>query len=255
MNVVAQIDPLYLIGGIISVVAIVVVSIIISFHQQKEKYLSSNAKLLPVDIEPLSIPVPEDNSNVNPARTVKKSISFNTVYNLEEFMVRLYKVGFLVRRLKNGGVEKERFVTIDKKGRIRFHKVLESKQKNQQPVRCPKPYFSFPIGTLRECFVCDDSDVPSFIMDFPGKSLHLAVASVLDRDYIVKGLNLVVQRAKNNSNFLLRSSSLLQDGPASPESAMRMESEEYEYEDDDASQMSATTMNTTSRSYYNNSQR
>ena len=252
---VSQIDPLYLIGALVSVVAILIVFIIVSFHQKKVKLLNSNAKLVSVDVEPVLTPVVEDTSNTAPARTVKKSISFNTVYNLEEFMVRLYKVGFLVRRLKNGGEEKERFITIDQKGRIRFHKVLESKQKNQQPVRCPKPYFSFPISTLRECFACDDSDVPSFIMDFQGKTLHLLVATTLDRDYIVKGMNLVVQRAKNNANFLLRSSSLLQDGPAVSESLMRMETEEYEYDEDDASQISATTMNTTSRSYYNNSSR
>uniref|UniRef100_A0A7S3GR87 Uncharacterized protein n=1 Tax=Spumella elongata TaxID=89044 RepID=A0A7S3GR87_9STRA len=252
---VSQIDPLYFIGALVSVVAILIVFIIVSFHQKKVKLLNSNAKLVSVDVEPVLTPVVEDTSNTAPARTVKKSISFNTVYNLEEFMVRLYKVGFLVRRLKNGGEEKERFITIDQKGRIRFHKVLESKQKNQQPVRCHKPYFSFPISTLRECFACDDSDVPSFIMDFQGKTLHLLVATTLDRDYIVKGMNLVVQRAKNNANFLLRSSSLLQDGPAVSESPMRMETEEYEYDEDDASQISATTMNTTSRSYYNNSSR
>lgn len=238
------VDPVHLIFGFVSVVASALVYIIYSHSRKKEKSLSGSLKV--VKKEELTIAIEPVAEEEEPVRSIKKSISFNTVYNLEEFMVRLYKVGFLVKRLKNGGVEKERFISIDQKGNIRFHKVLESKHNKQGPIKCTTPYFSFSIATLKECFVCDENPPPSFIMDFQGKTLHLAVASTLDRDYIVKGMNLVMQRAKNHANFLIRSSSLLDD----PNNTIREETDEYE--DDDVSQMSATTMNTTSRSYYGN---
>lgn len=241
-----KIDPLLLIGSLTATVASIIVYIILKYSRKKEKALTGSSKDIAKALEVPTVKSPSADKEPD-TYTIKKSISFNTVYNLEEFMVRLYKIGFLVRRLKSGGIEKERFISIDQKGSIRFHKVLQSKHNDQAPVRCHKPYFSFPISTLKECFACDENPPPSFIMEFQGKTLHLAVASTLDRDYIVKGLNLVMQRAKKNSNFLLRSSSLL-DGPLSPDEHIRVETDEYE--DDDVSQVSQTTMNTTSRSYY-----
>lgn len=178
-----------------------------------------------------------DDEQEAPQRTIKKSISFNTVYNLEEFMVRLYKIGFYVVRLKSDGARKERFLSIDQKGNICFHK-MAAVQQHELPRRYPTPYFRLPVTKLRECFVCEESPEPSFIMDFKSKTLHLAVNSLTDRDYIVKGIKLIVQRAKNNSNFLLRSSSLLESAP-SPQDSIRTEHDQY---DDDL--QTQTTMNT-----------
>lgn len=187
------------------------------------------------------VPKQPSNEELPLIKTVKKSISFNTVYNLEEFMVRLYKIGFLVRRMKAGGVEKERFLSIDQKGNLLFHKLSSYKNANGEPMRCSSAYFKFPIGQLKDCFACEETPPPSFIMDFKGKTLHLAVHSLIDRDYIVKGLKLIMQRAKNNSNFLLRSSSILDQSPTPSDTPLRME----EYGDDD--DMSQTTMNTNFR--------
>jgi hypothetical protein len=172
-----------------------------------------------------------------PEPVVKKNIAFNTVYNLEEFMIRLYKLGFFVIRVKNDGTRKERFISIDQKGNLCFHK-LASVGSNEQPRRYPSPYIRLPISTLQECFACEDSDEPSFILDFQRKLLHLVVHSKVDRDYLVKGIKLVAQRAKRNSNFLLRSSSLLEDTntPGGPEDV-----------DDEQSMTTATTMNTSFR--------
>ena len=174
-------------------------------------------------------------------KTIKKSISFNTIFNLEEFMVRLYKIGFLVRRIKTDGTEKERFISIDRNGNICFHK-LASPRAGEVARRQKIPYFRLSIKLLNECFICEESPIPSFIMDFTKKTLHLAVASKIDRDYIVKGIRLIVQRAMNNSSFLLRSSSLLESASPTPTESIRME-EDDEYDDN----LSQTTMNTAYR--------
>lgn len=224
------------------VLAASILYIIISFDKMREKTM---VKAKTDESAPnYELPQgPTENDELPSVKTIKKSISFNTVFNLEEFMVRLYKIGFLVRRMKAGGIEKERFLSIDRKGNLRFHKLSGSKNANGEPLRCTTPYFKFPIGQLKDCFACEESPPPSFIMDFKGKTLHLAVQSLIDRDYIVKGLKLIMQRAKNNNNFLLRNGTLLEQSPAPSEMAMRMEEEEEDEFDD----MSQTTMNTSFR--------
>jgi hypothetical protein len=229
---------------LIAAIAVVTITallfVIISYGKvlRTELIAVASYKRAVADAQAAAVAPPTPDSLEFPPMTIKKSISFNTVYNLEEFMVRLYKLGFFVRRLKHGGVVKERFISIDQKGNICFHK-LANVAENELPKRSPSPYFRIPIAQLRECFICEDSPEPSLILDFKSKTLHLGVSSLVDRDYIVKGIKLIVQRAKKNASFLIRSSSLLENSPTP--SDMRIE--EDQYEDDD--NMSQTTMNTT----------
>jgi hypothetical protein len=228
---------------LIAAIAVITVSAllyaIISYGSvlKREKKALQSLKQTPLDEQTAAKAPPMPDSLEFSPVTIKKSISFNTVYNLEEFMVRLYKLGFFVKRLKHGGVEKERFISIDQKGNVCFHK-LANVSENDIPRRSASPYFRIPIAQLKECFACEDSPGPSFIMDFKSKTLHLGVSSLVDRDYIVKGIKLIVQRARKNASFLIRSSSLLENSPTPSDTRV----EEDQYEDDD--NMSQTTMNT-----------
>jgi hypothetical protein len=232
-------NQLQLITAIAVITITALLFVIISYGKvlRTEQKATEALKQVVSDTQAEAAAPPKPDTLEFPPMTIKKSISFNTVYNLEEFMVRLYKLGFFVKRIKQGGVVKERFISIDQKGNICFHKLAKVSE-NELPKRSPTPYFRIPIAQLRECFACEDSPEPSLILDFKSKTLHLGVSSLVDRDYIVKGIKLIVQRAKKNASFLIRSSSLLENSPTP--SDMRIE--EDQYEDDD--NMSQTTMNT-----------
>lgn len=231
--------------------------IIISHKKKVEVTVTpvSAAKSLFIDVNSNSTKTAQDGENDDMAEqiVVKKNIAFNTVYNLEEFMIRLYKLGFFVIRLKSDGTRKERFISIDQKGKLCFHK-LAAIASNEQPKKHSKPYIRLPLSSLRECFACDDSPEPAFILDFKSKMLHLAVASFVDRDYIVKGIKLIRLRAQKNSTFLIRNSSLLEDSATPLAPRRRTENGNGEYEegegdggeddDDDRSLATMTTMNT-----------
>jgi hypothetical protein len=180
--------------------------------------------------------------------SVKKNIAFNTVYDLEEFLVRMYKVGFLVTRLKNG-VAKPRIMTIDHKGKFCFHKLMSKGTSKSQPVKNPKPYFKIPIRILTECFPCDDEGKPTFIMDCKSKILHLGVDSKLDRDYLTKGIQLIMQKTKVNPKFLEKNSYLadLSPGNQRSKSGKVFEDDEDGFEEFDDDDMTTTTMNTFKR--------
>lgn len=238
--------PIYIILAMCTTTACILLSIIISHANKLDKEKGALcASPLPVKSVPIGGDDVKDDDEEEDLEepieiddlVVKKNIAFNTIFNLEEFMIRLYKLGFHVVRIKSDGTRKDRFITIDQKGNICFHK-LASVGQNDSAKRIPRPYIRLPISALKECFVCQDSPEPALILDFKDKLLHLAVSTKMDRDYIIKGIRLIAQRARRNSNFLLRSSSLLED-------ASTAGVEEYDDDDDDArSIITATTLNT-----------
>mmetsp|Transcript_19973 Transcript_19973/g.33446 ORF Transcript_19973/g.33446 Transcript_19973/m.33446 type:complete len:300 (+) Transcript_19973:86-985(+) len=150
-----------------------------------------------------------------PTRPISKSISFNTVFNLEEFMVRLYKLGFRVQRLKEKEV-KQRLIGITRGGEVVLHKVPPNASTRNSAtnvaIRAQRPYWKIGLKQLMDCFASANDKVPSFIMDFKGKTLHLGVATLLDRDYLVKGFRLLMHRMLANANFFARSTAIL-SGP------------------------------------------
>jgi hypothetical protein len=142
---------------------------------------------------------PEEKSSAQ-QRVVKKAISYTTVFDLEEFMVRLHKTGLFITRMK-GDLGKKRVITIDDKGHLCLHKMLKSDPSYFRDT----PYFKLSLRLLQECIPLEDKVPPTLLLDFKGKSLYLAVNSVVDRDYMVKGFRQIMAKVKSSDNFLKRS--------------------------------------------------
>jgi len=122
-----------------------------------------------------------------------------TCFNLEEFMLRATKLGFQVTRIKDNA-RKKRLLGLTKTGDVVLHK-LGSGKINQASVRLQRPYWKLSLRSIADCFECAEASEPSLIMDFSKKMLHLGVDSLLDRDYMVKGFRLLMQRLQQNSTF------------------------------------------------------
>jgi hypothetical protein len=114
-------------------------------------------------------------------------------------MLRASKLGFEVRRIKDK-LRKKRLLGLTNSGDVVLHKLGIGKF-NPASVRLQRPYWKLSLRSMADCFECSEAAEPSLILDFKDKMLHLAVDSLLDRDYMVKGFRLLMQRQQQNSSF------------------------------------------------------
>ena len=127
-----------------------------------------------------------------------QSESVNTLYNLDDFMLRLYRFGFVVNRIK-GNDRKLRCIKINRNGELCIYKNYEEKD-----VVMPsgKPYIRIDLLELRDCFRCEDNT--SFILEFKSKSFHLATRIGLDTSYLVDGFKYLSLEVKADKNYITK---------------------------------------------------
>jgi len=150
--------------------------------------------------------------SLNPAINEKQATTVDTPtiktiqseYDLEFFMIRLYKNGIAVTRLKEG-MEKSRGLSLNRLGEICMHKITISTWKPTTG----SPFVRFPISRLIGCFHAEGTSIPSFIMDFKVKTWHLAVDSPSEVNYIVKGFKLMGERMRKDNQFMSSVTKLL----------------------------------------------
>lgn len=121
-------------------------------------------------------------------------------YNLEHFMIRLYKNGVAVTRLKEG-MEKSRGISLNRLGQICMHKVSSSTWKPTTG----SPFVRFPLEKLIGCFHAEGTSMPSFIMDFKVKTWHLAVSSWNEVNFVVIGFKLMAEKLRTDKNEFMSS--------------------------------------------------
>ena len=118
-------------------------------------------------------------------------------YNLEHFMIRLYKNGVAVTRLKEG-MEKSRGISLNSLGQICMHKVSSSTWKPTTGF----PFVRFSLEKLIGCFHAEGTSMPSFIMDFKVKTWHLAVDSWYEVNFVVIGFKLMAEKLRTDKEFM-----------------------------------------------------
>lgn len=127
-----------------------------------------------------------------------QSESSNTLYNLEDFMLRLYRYGFVVQRIKVNE-KKIRCIKINRNGELCIYKNFEEKD-----VILPvgKPYIRMDLLELRDCFRCEDQN--SFIMEFKTKSFHFGTRIGLDTTYLVEGFKHLAVEIKADKQYIIK---------------------------------------------------
>lgn len=201
--------------GTVTALSILVVILHHIKRNLKARVEKEKTKLKKVEskVELNVVPIPSNNQTANVTITeIKKEISIkespdkhiNTEYNLEEFLIRLFKTGIAVTRLKEG-LEKQRCIGLNKNGEICMHKITHP---NVKP-NANAAFVRFPISKLIGCFHSTGTSKPSFIMDFKVKIWHLAVETALDANYIVKGFKTMTERASREHNFVKNLTNLL----------------------------------------------
>ena len=121
-------------------------------------------------------------------------------YNLEHFMIRLYKNGVAVTRLKEG-MEKSRGISLNRLGQICMHKVSSSTWKPTTG----SPFVRFSLEKLIGCFHAEGTSMPSFIMDFKEKTWHLAVGSWYEVNFVVIGFKLMAEKLRTDKSEFMSS--------------------------------------------------
>lgn len=157
----------------------------------------------------ISKPIPANSSGekrITTATVVSPTTkTIQSEYNLEHFMIRLYKNGVAVTRLKEG-MEKSRGISLNRMGEICMHKVASSS--TWKPTG-GSPFVRFPLSRLIGCFHAEGTSMPSFIMDFKVKTWHLAVGSSIEVNYIVRGFKIMGEKLRTDDEFLNSVISLL----------------------------------------------
>jgi hypothetical protein len=127
-----------------------------------------------------------------------QSESVNTVYNLDDFMIRLFKTGFVVKRVKPGE-KKIRCLKIDSQARLCLYKQFDEKE-----IVLPigKPYLRMNFVDLQDSFICEEDNKSAFILDFKEKTLLFTASIPLDAAYLVEGFKNLMQRLKVDKNYL-----------------------------------------------------
>jgi hypothetical protein len=136
------------------------------------------------------------------AGTSARSISamkVNTKFDVDEFTLRLFKVPFLVYRIK-GKESKLRCIRINEACEVCFFK---SFVENESAVRVTgAPYIKIPIKTLKACFPCEEGNGRFFILEFQSRTFQLASSTLLDANYLISGFSNLASRVKYDKVFL-----------------------------------------------------
>lgn len=182
---------------------------------------------------------------LEPESSSVKSVSLNTPYDLDDFLFRLYKTGFAVLKLKTNGKQKPRCLSLNLKLELCLHHGTKKRRSSLSSG------WKAPFSELLDCFPCEGSTPPSFIMEFKDKTNHLGVSSALDVTYIVNGLKMMISKyRKDHSSFEMYcknqlSSLSLQNGVSTPSTSRSEDHQKthFFYEDDfDQSTISTITV-------------
>jgi uncharacterized membrane protein YciS (DUF1049 family) len=152
-----------------------------------------------VIVKPISVNSSGEKQIVTVGTPTTKTIQ--SEYNLEHFMIRLYKNGVAVTRLKEG-MEKSRGISLNRLGQICMHKVSSSS--TWKPTT-GSPFVRFPLEKLIGCFHAEGTSMPSFIMDFKVKTWHLAVGSWYEVNFIVIGFKLMAEKLRTDKDEFMSS--------------------------------------------------
>jgi hypothetical protein len=157
-----------------------------------EPQLKPSAKLQSVLRNVIGLPVKPKNSTLQRIQ----SECTNTSIDIDEFMMRMYKSGFIVKRIK-GAEQKLRCLKIDKQGRFSMFKNIKGKD---AIIHNGSPYIVLDFSDLIDCFSCEDHK--TFVMDFKQKSFLLSSDMAVDTHYLVEGFKMIVERMKQEKDFI-----------------------------------------------------
>lgn len=147
------------------------------------------------------------------------SISCNTSFDLDDFLVRMYKTGFFVHRVKDG-IAKARCIVVNENCEFCMYKDVRPALLSAAFVA---PYATYPMTDLRDSFQCDGPLSPNFILEFRSKTIHFTAPSALDAAYLAEGFKAVVGRLRFDKLFPEHHAKLVRSEPSkySHNSALR----------------------------------
>lgn len=173
-----------------------------------------------------------------------QSESVNTVYNLDDFMIRLFKTGFVVKRVKPGE-KKVRCLKIDSRVRLCLYKQFEEKE---IVVPIGKPYLRMDFMDLQDSFICEEDNKAAFILDFKEKTLLFTCPLALDANYLVEGFKNLIQRLKVDKDYIQYCMERYQEIRPGGGSTTNSKGT-FDHHDDDGSIATASTYNTAGTTY------
>jgi len=148
-------------------------------------------------VETFRISTPSTTSSQTP-RFMSESKA-NTKFDMDEFILRLFKTAFLVKRVK-GDEKKLRCIKINEYCQICLYKTFVENDSAILPTG--QPYIVLPISELSMCFPCDDGKGRTFILEFKQRLLQLETTTLLDANYLVSGFESLAARVKYDKIFL-----------------------------------------------------
>ena len=163
--------------------------------------------------------------------------STNTIYDLEEFMTRLFKSYFVVYRYKDGSLklesQKKRLMKMNDHCELIFYKNFQEKgplKRNESQmtetasvhtsmtnltdassitkyIAMGSPYIRLPLSELVQCIVCDEESFSggthrTFLLEFKHKTMHLRASLGIDNSYLIKGFQQLIARINADKSYL-----------------------------------------------------
>lgn len=182
--------------------AVAAIVVLVSFRRSGKKS-SSERVTSPVGESPamsrppkLVIDPPKAAAPASPVRVE----SVNTEVDVDEFVNRLFAFGFVVTRHKPNNVIKTRCLKLNDQCDLCIFKQFKQKSRVVQPTG--GPYMRIPLRDLRDCFPCEGSTPPTFILDFSHKTIQLSTDLELDTNYLVQGFKGLLRRVRKEPQFL-----------------------------------------------------
>lgn len=126
--------------------------------------------------------------------------SVNTEVDVDEFVNRLFASGFVVTRHKPNNVIKTRCLKLNDQCDLCIFKQFKQRGRVVQPTG--GPYMRIPLRDLRDCFPCEGSTPPTFILDFSHKTIQLSTDLELDTTYLVHGFKGLLRRVRREPQYL-----------------------------------------------------
>jgi len=196
-------DPALLLIIAVVCVAIAFLIILTSLRGNRSKKLqvdhqSDESSRNSTKASPSNIPRPSNIVISEAPASPQKSV--NTEIDVEEFMNRLFATGFVVMRHKHSNVIKSRCLKLNDQCDLCIFKQFKQKNRVIQPTG--GPYIRIPLRELRDCFPCEGSSPPTFILDFANKTIQISAEFVLDNHYLVKGFQGLLRNMKADSSCL-----------------------------------------------------
>lgn len=181
----------------------------IPIKQQSVQFAKEEEPVVKKDVADDPIVEIKSETTESPAKTVALSTEFDTT----EFIARFHKSGFVVKKIKDGLV-KLRCISLNANAEFCLYKNIS--KSNVLNANQGTPYYKVSIADVVDCFHCDGSKPPAFIVEFKKKTMQFSMNSILDMTYIVRGLRALLQKLKQDSAFLGTVKAQLRTKPSTP---------------------------------------